>query len=207
MADPPPAFEPPHATGVRVHASAEVEAGATLGAGTVVWRFVHVRAGARIGERCSLGQGCFVADGVVIGSGCRIQNNVSLYRGVTLDDDVFVGPSVVFTNVKRPRAAHPTPPDAFAPTHVGRGASIGANATIVCGVTIGEGAMVGAGSVVTHDVPPYFLVFGAPARAFGGVCACGGKLAKRKGVLGCAACKTAYEPAPSGGLRRIASTS
>jgi UDP-2-acetamido-3-amino-2,3-dideoxy-glucuronate N-acetyltransferase len=129
-------------------------------------------AGARLGRDCVLGQGCFVGSGVRIGDGCRIQNQVSLYDGVELDDDVFVGPSAVFTNVRRPRAAYPRK-SSFESTRVARGATIGANATIVCGVRIGENAFIGAGAVVTGDVPDHALVTGSPARIQGWICACG----------------------------------
>lgn len=173
----------------RIHSSAEVEPGALVGDDSTLWRNVHVMSGARLGARCVLGQGCFVAAGVQIGDGCRIQNNVSLYQGVILAEDVFVGPSAVFTNVKRPRAAFPTPRERFLVTRVGRGASIGANATVVCGVSIGEGAMIAAGAVVTRDVPPYTLALGQPARVVGFVCACGAALPDS---LQCA-CGRAYE--------------
>jgi UDP-2-acetamido-3-amino-2,3-dideoxy-glucuronate N-acetyltransferase len=166
----------------RAHPTAEIEPGAIIGDGATLWRFVHVMAGAIVGPRVVLGQGCFVAATARIGPGCRVQNNVSLYDGVTLEEDVFIGPSAVFTNVRRPRAAFATPRDRFAPTLVRRGASVGANATIVCGVTIGEGAMIGAGAVVTRDVPPYTLAVGQPARVVGLVCACGAAL---PGSLGC----------------------
>jgi UDP-2-acetamido-3-amino-2,3-dideoxy-glucuronate N-acetyltransferase len=162
---------------IKIHPSADVEKGAVLGAGTVVWRHVHVMKGARIGKRCMLGQGCFVGSGVRLGDGCRIQNNVSLYDGIELEDDVFVGPAAVFTNVRRPRAAFPRKPD-FETSHVGRGATIGANATVVCGVRIGAYAFVGAGAVVTEDVPAHALVLGAPARVRGWICACGETIAR-----------------------------
>jgi UDP-2-acetamido-3-amino-2,3-dideoxy-glucuronate N-acetyltransferase len=158
-----------------VHPLADVEPGAVVGAGTRIWRFSHVMAGARIGERCVLGQGVFVGARVVIGNGCRIQNGVSLYDGVELEDDVFVGPNAVFTNVRRPRAAYPRKP-AYAATHVGRGATIGANATLVAPLRVGAFAFVAAGSVVTRDVPEGMLVTGVPARVAGRVCACGASL-------------------------------
>jgi UDP-2-acetamido-3-amino-2,3-dideoxy-glucuronate N-acetyltransferase len=156
----------------RIHPTAEVERGAVVGKDTVIWRHAHVMKGARIGSRCMLGQGCFVGNGARIGDGCRIQNHVSVYGGIELDDDVFVGPSAVFTNVRRPRAAFPKKP-AYETTRVGRGATIGANATIVSGVTIGMRAFVGAGAVVTSDVPDHALVLGTPATIRGWICACG----------------------------------
>jgi UDP-2-acetamido-3-amino-2,3-dideoxy-glucuronate N-acetyltransferase len=156
----------------QVHPSADVEPGAVIGPGTIVWRGAHVMPGARVGRDAVLGQGCFVASGARIGDGCRIQNHVSVYGGVELGDDVFVGPSAVFTNVRRPRARYPRKPS-FEVTTVGRGATIGANATIVCGVRIGENAFVGAGAVVTRDVPAHALVTGSPARIQGFICACG----------------------------------
>jgi UDP-2-acetamido-3-amino-2,3-dideoxy-glucuronate N-acetyltransferase len=142
-----------------------------VGAGTRIWHHVHVMPGAWIGDRCSIGQGCFVGR-VRIGHGCRIQNHVSVYDGVTLDDDVFLGPSCVFTNVKHPRA-HVSRKDAYAATHIGKGATIGANATILCGITVGAYAMVGAGAVVTADVAPHAIVVGSPARRIGWACRCG----------------------------------
>jgi UDP-2-acetamido-3-amino-2,3-dideoxy-glucuronate N-acetyltransferase len=149
-----------------VSASAIVEPEVVLGAGSRVWHFCHVMNGAQIGERCSLGMGCFVARGVVIGNGVRLQNNVSVYQGVVLEDDVFCGPSAVFTNVDSPRA-FVSKKHEFRATHVERGATIGANATIVCGVRIGRYAFVGAGAVVCEDVPPFALVIGNPARLAG----------------------------------------
>jgi UDP-2-acetamido-3-amino-2,3-dideoxy-glucuronate N-acetyltransferase len=155
-----------------IHATAIIDDPATpIGAGTRIWHFVHVMPGARIGAGCVIGQGCYVG-AVTIGDGCRIQNHVSLYDGVTLEDEVFLGPSCVFTNVRHPRA-HVARRDAYAPTLVRRGATIGANATIVCGVTIGRYAMVGAGAVVTHDVPDHAIVVGTPARWIGWACRCG----------------------------------
>jgi UDP-2-acetamido-3-amino-2,3-dideoxy-glucuronate N-acetyltransferase len=156
------------------HESAYVDEGARIGSGTRIWHFCHIMAGAEIGENCTLGQNVFVARGVRIGRGCKIQNNVSLYEGVTLEEDVFVGPSAVFTNVRTPRASFPrNRSEDYYRTLVKRGATIGANATIVCGVTIGEWAFVAAGAVVTKDVPPYALVAGVPARVVGYACECG----------------------------------
>lgn len=143
--------------------SAIIDEGATIGADTKIWHFVHVCGGAKIGKGCSLGQNVFVGNKVVVGDNCRIQNNVSLFDSVTLEDDVFCGPSMVFTNVLNPRAFIERK-DEYRDTLVKRGASLGANCTIVCGLTIGEYAFVGAGAVVVADVPPYALVVGVPAR-------------------------------------------
>ncbi len=154
-----------------LHETAVIDPGAHVGADTKIWHFSHVMVGAWIGDRCVIGQGCYIGK-VRIGHGCRIQNNVSVYDGVTLEDDVFLGPSCVFTNVKHPRA-HVSRRDQYARTLVCRGASIGANASIVCGVTIGEYAMIGAGAVVTHDVPPFAIMTGTPATRTGWACRCG----------------------------------
>ncbi|MFN3927629.1 MAG: acyltransferase [Pseudanabaenaceae cyanobacterium] len=160
-----------------VHPSAIVDAGAVIGAGTKIWHFSHIMPHARIGQHCILGQNVFVANHVVIGNHCKIQNNVSLYEGVILEDYVFCGPSMVFTNVRTPRCEFPrnTSKD-YSPTLVKRGASIGANATIICGVTLHEGAFVAAGAVVTKDVPAYALVAGVPARIVGWMSAYGDRL-------------------------------
>jgi UDP-2-acetamido-3-amino-2,3-dideoxy-glucuronate N-acetyltransferase len=149
-----------------VHPSAIVDDGAQLGEGTRVWHFAHVSAGARIGAGCSLGQGVFVANDVVIGNNVKIQNNVSVYDAVTLEDDVFCGPSMVFTNVHNPRSAVPRKAE-YRRTLVQRGATLGANCTIVCGCTVGEYAFVGAGAVVSRSVPAHALVVGVPARRIG----------------------------------------
>jgi UDP-2-acetamido-3-amino-2,3-dideoxy-glucuronate N-acetyltransferase len=167
------------------HATAVVDPGAAVGAGTKIWHFTHVMAGARVGARCVLGQNVFVADDAVVGDGCRVQNNVSIYSGVVLEDEVFVGPSAVFTNVRTPRAAV-SRRGAFVGTRVGRGATIGANATIVCGVAVGAHALVGAGAVVTRDVAAHAVVTGVPARRTGWACACGEVLKRRRAA--CAAC-------------------
>ena len=155
-----------------VHPTAVVDEGAHVGADTRIWHFCHVSKGARIGARCVLGQNVFIAPGVVVGDGVKVQNNVSLYAGVTIEDDVFLGPSCVFTNVNHPRA-HVERKDEFDPTPVRRGASVGANATIVCGHELGAYCFVGAGSTVTADVPAHALVYGNPARVRGWVCECG----------------------------------
>lgn len=154
------------------HPTAVIDEGAIVGEGTNIWHFSHVMKGARIGKDCSLGQNVFVGARAVIGDGCKIQNNVSVYDDVVLGDEVFVGPSAVFTNVVNPRAFL-VRKEEYRRTEVGRGASIGANATIVCGHTIGEYAFIGAGAVVTKDVPAYALMVGVPARRIGWVCRCG----------------------------------
>ena len=159
-----------------VHPSAIVDAGAELGAGTHVWHFAHVCAGAKIGAGCSLGQGVYVGNEVFIGHNVKIQNNVSVYDAVTLEDDVFCGPSMVFTNVINPRAAVSRKAQ-YRRTLVQRGATLGANCTIVCGVTVGAYAFVGAGAVVSRDVPAYALVVGVPARRIGWMSRHGERLA------------------------------
>lgn len=159
----------------QIHPTAEVGEGALIGAGTKVWHFSHVMAGARIGRDCVLGQNAFVQAGAILGDRVRVQNNVSIYDGVVLEDDVFCGPSCVFTNVVRPRA-HVSRKDEFARTVVGRGATIGANATIVCGHQIGAYALIAAGAVVSRNVPPHATVMGVPARVTGWVCSCGERL-------------------------------
>jgi UDP-2-acetamido-3-amino-2,3-dideoxy-glucuronate N-acetyltransferase len=148
------------------HPTAIVDEGAQIGDGTRIWHWVHVCGGARVGERCSLGQNVYVGNRVVIGSNVKIQNNVSVYDDVTLEDDVFCGPSMVFTNVYNPRAAIVRKSE-YRPTLVRRGATLGANCTIVCGVTIGAYAFVGAGAVVNSDVPDFALVVGVPAKRIG----------------------------------------
>jgi len=176
---------------VFIHESAYVDEGAQVGAGTQIWHFCHVLGGAVIGERCSLGQNVVVMNGTRLGRNCKIQNNVSVYEGVELEDDVFCGPSMVFTNVINPRS-HVSRKSEYKRTLVKRGASIGANATIVCGTTLGEFAFIGAGAVVTKDVAPYALMAGVPARRIGWMCQCGERLSDA-GAGRCAACGTEYE--------------
>ena len=157
-----------------IHESSYVDPGVQIGEDTKIWHFCHVQENAVIGKSCVLGQNVNIGPGVCIGDGVKIQNNVSVFEGVTIENDVFCGPSVVFTNDLYPRAGKK--PELYTPTRVCEGASIGANATIVCGVTIGRYAMIAAGSVVTHDVADYALVMGVPAREVGRVCACGARL-------------------------------
>ena len=158
-----------------IHPTAVVDEGAVLGEGCRVWHFAHISPGARIGSRCSFGQGVYVGNDVTIGSNVKVQNNVSIYTGVVCEDDVFLGPSMVFTNVINPRSAV-IRRDQYQRTNVGRGASIGANATIVCGNDIGEFAFIGAGAVVTKDVPPYALVVGNPSKQVGWISEYGHRL-------------------------------
>jgi len=169
-----------------IHPTACVDSPASLGESTQVWHFCHLMPGARVGRRCTLGQNVFVASQVVVGDDCRIQNNVSLYDGTTLEDDVFLGPSCVLTNVENPRAQIRRR-DLFSPTLVRRGATVGANATIVCGVTVGRYAFIGAGAVVTRDVPDYALILGVPGERAGWMSRHGHRLIDpdEGGVLAC----------------------
>jgi UDP-2-acetamido-3-amino-2,3-dideoxy-glucuronate N-acetyltransferase len=148
------------------HATAVIDEGALIGSGTKIWHFSHIMGASSIGENCTIGQNVMVAPGVVLGRGVKVQNNVSLYTGVICGDGVFIGPSAVFTNVINPRSAL-SRKDQFRPTRIGQGATIGANATILCGLDIGQYAFIGAGAVVTHPVPAYALVIGNPARQTG----------------------------------------
>lgn len=199
-----------------IHGSAYVDEGAEVGAGTKIWHFSHVMGEAEIGAGCTLGQNVFVANGVRIGNGVKIQNNVSVYEGVVLEDYVFCGPSMVFTNVKTPRSAFPRDTSAdYRTTRVRYGASIGANATIVCGITIGEWAFVAAGAVVTKSVPDYALIAGVPGRIVGWACECGLRLDFEGNEAACRDCGRDYlrrgeqrvqkvrEPADAGARRRI----
>ena len=179
----------------KIHPTADVEAGAVIGESTRIWHFCHVMPGAVVGRDCILGQGVFVAATARIGDRVKVQNQVSIFDAVTLEDDVFCGPSSVFTNVSTPRS--PTPrKDRYEKTLVRRGATIGANATIVCGHTVGSWALVGAGAVVTRDVPAYAIVTGVPARLSGWACECGERLPLKPGSAdsrtACADCGRAY---------------
>jgi UDP-2-acetamido-3-amino-2,3-dideoxy-glucuronate N-acetyltransferase len=177
--------------GYSVHESSYVDAGAKIGAGTKVWHFCHVMQGAEIGERCSIGQNVVVMPGTRLGNNVKVQNNVSIYEGVECEDDVFLGPSMVFTNVVNPRS-HVSRKHEYRRTLVRRGASIGANATIVCGHELGEYSFVAAGAVVTRDVPAYALMAGVPARRIGWMCQCGERLGGEVGEATCEACGTRY---------------
>jgi UDP-2-acetamido-3-amino-2,3-dideoxy-glucuronate N-acetyltransferase len=184
--------------GYFVHASSAVDEPCSIGAGTKIWHFSHIMRDCRIGERCNLGQNVVISPGVVIGNNVKIQNNVSVYTGCILEDDVFCGPSMVFTNVVNPRS-HVNRKDEYKTTLVRKGATLGANSTVVCGITIGRYAFVGAGSVVTRDIPDYALVYGNPARPRGWMCACGiGIDFDGRDRTRCEACGTEYVKA---GLR------
>ncbi len=185
------------------HPTAIIDEGAEIGDASRIWHYSHVSAGARIGSHCSLGQNVFVAKQVKIGNHCKIQNNVSLYEGVTIEDYVFCGPSMVFTNVLTPRCAFPrnTSKD-YHETLVKYGASIGANATIVCGTTIGEWAFIAAGAVVTKDVPAYALMTGVPAQIRGWACECGLTLKFRDETATCQECSRKYEKLTDTSIRK-----
>lgn len=177
-----------------VHESSYVDEPSEIGEGTKIWHFSHVLPGCQIGSNCNIGQNVVVGPRVRIGNRVKIQNNVSVYEGVELEDEVFCGPSMVFTNVVTPRSGTPRNSSAdYLRTLVKKGASIGANATIVCGNTIGEYAFVGAGSVVTKDVPPYAIAYGNPARVHGYACECGVKMEIRENRAACTECGRSYE--------------
>lgn len=178
---------------VFIHKTADVEAGVFIGKGTKIWHFCHVFKNAKIGENCRIGQNVVIHSSAILGNNVKIQNNVSVYDGVILEDDVFCGPSCVFTNVFNPRSAFPRDPKTgFKKTLVKKGATIGANATIVCGHTIGRFAFVGAGAVVTKDVPEYALFYGNPAVLKGWMCECGEKIIFRGKTVKCRACGCRY---------------
>lgn len=189
--------------GFSVHESSYVDDGATVGAGTRIWHFCHVMAGAVIGENCSLGQNVVVMRGTRLGNNVKVQNNVSVYEGVECEDDVFLGPSMVFTNVVNPRS-HVSRKDEYRATVVRRGASIGANATVICGHELGSYAFVAAGAVVTRDVPAFALMAGVPARRIGWMCRCGVRLpnGRSDGEIVCRKCGDRYGLGDGGeGLR------
>ena len=174
-----------------VHESSYVDEGAEIGKGTKIWHFCHVMPRSRIGERCNIGQNVLVSSDVIIGNNVKIQNNISLYTGVVVEDDVFLGPSMVFTNVINPRS-HVSRKDEYRKTLVRKGASIGANATIVCGITLGNYCFVGAGAVVTRNIPDYALVYGSPARVRGWMCQCGEQLKFENDRAVCSRCGEPY---------------
>jgi UDP-2-acetamido-3-amino-2,3-dideoxy-glucuronate N-acetyltransferase len=191
-----------------VHQSSYVDADVSIGAGTTIWHFCHLLTDSRIGERCRIGQNVVIGPRVSIGDNVKIQNNVSVYEGVTLEDDVFCGPSIVFTNILTPRSAFPrNRSEDNLPTLVKRGASIGANATIICGHTIGEHALVGAGAVVTKDVPPYAVVLGNPARQHGWACECGVVLQFHNSHATCTECQRNYRQTGSTSIERTGDAS
>lgn len=176
-----------------IHNSAFVDEGAIIGAGTSVWHFSHVREGAKIGEGCTIGQNVYIGDGVKIGKEVKIQNNVSVYEGVEIGDYVFLGPSAVLTNVINPRSEFPRK-DEYKKTIIKDGATVGANATIVCGVTLGRSCFIGAGAVVTKDIQDFALVYGTPAKNAGWICACGVKIEFQgsSDKTSCSACNRVY---------------
>ena len=177
-----------------VHPTSVVDQGAVIGRDTKIWHFSHISAQAMIGQDCKIGQNVFISDHVKIGNNVKIQNNVSIYTGVVLEDDVFCGPSMVFTNIVNPRSKFPrSDPKYYQKTLVKQGASIGANATILCGITIGKHSFIGAASVVTKSVPDYGLVYGNPAILKGWVCVCGKKLEGKNQEWMCPDCQKAYD--------------
>ncbi|MCR4712407.1 MAG: N-acetyltransferase [Clostridia bacterium] len=178
-----------------VHPSSYVDADVEIGEGTKIWYFCHIQSGARIGRNCSFGQNVNVSNNVKIGDGCKVQNNVSLYEGVELEDYVFCGPSMVFTNDLTPRAKYPKGHAGYKKTYLKTGATVGANATVVCGHTIGRWALIAAGAVVTSDVPDHALMAGVPARRIGWACECGQVL---RGDLSCPDCGRRYERVETG---------
>ena len=185
-------------TSTFIHSSAVVDEGANIGENTKIWHFCHIMSLVEIGENCSFGQNVFVANNVRIGNNVKVQNNVSIYEGVVLEDDVFCGPSMVFTNVRNPRSAFPVQSTKeYANTNVGQGATIGANATIVCGNDLGAWSFIGAGAVVTHSVLDHAFMLGVPARQFGWSCRCGQRLEENKPLI-CASCQRQYQRTSKG---------
>jgi len=184
-----------------IHPTAVVDEPMEIGEGTKIWHFTHIMSGARIGENCIIGQNVFIGSGALLGNNIKVQNNVSIYDGVIVEDDVFCGPSMVFTNVFNPRSFISRKKE-FRKTLVRKGATIGANVTIVCGNTIGQFAFIGAGSVVTKDVPDYALVYGNPGKVKGWVCQCAGEITFHSGKASCKACGKHYMKG-QGGVRLI----
>ena len=178
-----------------VHESSYVDEGVKIGKGTKIWHFCHIQTGAEIGEKCSFGQNVNVSNNVKIGNGCKLQNNVSVYEGVELEDHVFCGPSMVFTNDLTPRAKYPKGSAGYKKTLLKTGATVGANATIVCGHTLGKWSMIASGAVVTKDVPDHALMAGVPAKRIGWVCECGEVL---KNGLTCGICGKSYQLSKEG---------
>ena len=176
-----------------VHESSYIDEGCEIGEGTKIWHFCHIQSGAKIGKKCSLGQNVNISNNVIMGDGCKVQNNVSLYEGVVLEDNVFCGPSCVFTNDLTPRSKFPKGRENYKKTLIKEGASIGANATVVCGHTIGRCALIGAGAVVTCDVPDYAQMLGIPTRLVGYVCRCGERLTFENKNAVCHACGRKYQ--------------
>ncbi|MEI7474153.1 MAG: acyltransferase [bacterium] len=187
-----------------VHESSYVDEPCEIGEGSSIWHFSHVMKNCKIGKDCKIGQNVVVSPGVIIGNNVKIQNNVSVYTGVVLEDDVFCGPSMVFTNVFNPRSAYPrNTVDDYLKTVVKKGASIGANSTIVCGNEIGKHAFIGAGSVVTKNVPDYALMYGNPAKQAGWLCECGCKLTFTENNATCKDCSKEYEKINNNTIKRI----
>lgn len=178
-----------------VHESSYIDDGVEIGGGTKIWHFCHIQKGAQIGEKCSIGQNVNVSNNVKIGNGCKLQNNVSVYEGVELEDFVFCGPSMVFTNDLTPRAKYPKGREGYKKTLLKTGATVGANATIVCGNTLGKWCMIASGAVVTKDVPDYALMAGVPAKQIGWVCKCGEVL--KRGLI-CNKCGREYHELEKG---------
>ncbi|MEI3518809.1 MAG: DapH/DapD/GlmU-related protein [Clostridia bacterium] len=178
-----------------VHESSYVDEGVKIGKGTKIWHFCHIQTGAEIGEKCSFGQNVNVSNNVKIGNGCKLQNNVSVYEGVELEDHVFCGPSMVFTNDLTPRAKYPKGSAGYKKTLLKTGATVGANATVVCGHTLGKWSMIASGAVVTKDVPDHALMAGVPAKRIGWVCECGEVL---KNGLTCSMCGRSYAKSDNG---------
>ncbi len=174
------------------HKTAEINRKAKIGEGTKIWHYSQILNGAEIGKNCTIGHNCLIGKNVKVGDNTTIQSNTDIWTKVTLEDFVFVGPSAVFTNDLTPRAKYPTPEEEWLPTRVREGATIGANATIICGVTIGKNSFVGAGAVVTEGVPDYAIIVGVPAKIIGWICECGNKLIFKEKKAVCSKCKRKY---------------